>query len=246
MMPGAPAGFPPPAPPRKRSRALMAVLITVAVVAAACVGAAGFGAYRLVTRIDAAGDRAARPFAPGASARPEDEGGVLDGPQASSYPVRAKEDLERVCDRWYYPQSPAYQEKAVNGVRVLVKDSKDFDTRTEMTLYDIPSRNGAAKQAWDPPSPQKVRLVACVDLVEGARRVKTCQFEEPDGKLPMRQGVYRLTLYEVATGRKITEKRLTGEDQECPFLVLLGADRTVYSQVKDRQVFETLRRYVEK
>ncbi len=257
MMPGAPVpppGMAPPgypvSPPPKRSRALMAVLITVAVLAVACVGAAGVGALRLVNGIEAAGDRAAQPLTPG---RPGASGparagedDVVEGPQASSYPARTPEDLQRVCDQWYYPQSPKYQEKAVNWVSVQVRDSKEVETRIEKTLYDIPRRSGAEKQAWDPPSPQKVRLVACVDLVDTAKKVRTCQFEEPEGKLPMRQGIYQLTLYEVATGRKLTEKRLTGEDQECPFFVLLGPDRTVHSQVEDRQIYETLRRYVEK
>lgn len=252
-MPWAPPGAVPgtPPPPRKKSRVLMAVLITLAVLAVGCVGAAGFGAVRLVDRIDEAGQRAADPLVPGlpdasGPARPADEDDAVEGPQASSTPVRTDDDLQRVCDSWYYPQSPKYDDKATNAVSVLVKNSKDFSTRTEKTLYDIPDRSGAAKQAWDPPSPQKVPLVACVDLLESGKRVKSCQFEEPDGKLPMRQGVYQLTLYEVATGRKITEKRLTGEDQECPFFVLLGEDRTVYSQVADRQIYETLRRYVEK
>ena len=250
---GAPGGMPAaPPPPKKKSRVLVGVLIAVAVLALGCIGAAGFGAVRLANNLEAAGERAsADPFAPsrpGASAPAgrEEEDDAVEGPQASSTPVRTDQDLQRVCDSWYFPQSPKYQESAVNSVSVLVKDSKEFPTRTEKTLYDIPRRSGAAKQAWDPPSPQNVRLVACVDLEETGKKVRSCQFEEPDGKLPMRQGIYRMSLYEVATGRKITEKRMTGEDQDCPFFVLLGSDRTVYSQVADRQIFETLRGFVEK
>ncbi len=247
MAPGLPADR-----PRKRSRLLMAVLISVAVLAVACAGTVGYGAVRLATNLDAARDRAARPTAPAlpAPSAPADAGqgeeDVAEGPRASSYPVRTADDLARVCDGWYYPQSPKYLRSAVNSVQVLAKDSMDFRTRIERSLYDIPDRSPAVKPAWDPPGPQKVRLAACVDLVEGGKRVRTCEFDDPKGRLPMREGVYRLTLYEVATGTRLTEKRLTGENRDCPFLVLLGADRTVYSELEDRQLYEVLRRYVEK
>jgi hypothetical protein len=90
-----------------------------------------------------------------------------------------------------------------------------------------------------------VRLVACVDLTQTGKKIKTCKFDEGQ-KIPMREAKYRLALYEVATGKKVLEKTLTGEDEECPFMVLLGADRNVYSQVGDRQFYETLKKYVEK
>jgi hypothetical protein len=55
-----------------------------------------------------------------------------------------------------------------------------------------------------------------------------------------------MTLYEVASGRKLTEKRMTGEKDECPFLVMLDSSRTIYSEINERQLYETFRRYVEK
>jgi hypothetical protein len=133
-------------------------------------------------------------------------------------------------------------------ISIFTRDSKDIDTRHEATLLDIPKWYTAQKQkAWDPAAPAKVRLVACVDQVDSGKQVKTCKLDGPkDLKLPMREGKYRLTLYEVATGRKVVEKQLAGEDEKCPFTVLLGTDRTVYSTVGDRQLYETLKKHVEK
>jgi hypothetical protein len=41
------------------------------------------------------------------------------------------------------------------------------------------------------------------------------------------------------------QARLTGEDEDCPTFILIGDDRAVYSGLEDRQLVETLRRYVE-
>jgi hypothetical protein len=131
---------------------------------------------------------------------------------------------------------------------IFTRESKDFDTRTQTTLYDIPRWYTTQKQkAWDPKSPAKVRLVGCVDLASSGKKVRTCKFDDPKGlKVPMREGTYRVALYEVATGRKVVDKRVKGEQEECPFLVLLGADRNIYSQVEGRRLYELFRKYVEK
>jgi hypothetical protein len=62
----------------------------------------------------------------------------------------------------------------------------------------------------------------------------------------MKTATYHLSLYEVATGHRLLDKRVSGEDEDCPTVVLLGGDKTVYSKVGDRQLYELLRNYVMK
>ncbi|GIE46791.1 hypothetical protein Ani05nite_03250 [Amorphoplanes nipponensis] len=244
--PAGPAQAAAPTPRRSHGR-IWATVIGIVLVAGCLAGVtlAGVRAIRSTTPPLAKG--VSMPLRSGAPATAGEEP-VAEVPRASSYPVRTANDLKRVCERWYYPKSPKVQSKGIQPVSIFTADSKDADDRQEETLFDIPNWYTAPKQkAWDPSSPAKVRLVACVDLTATGKKVATCKFDDPkDLRVPMRAATYRLTLYEVATGRKVLEKRLTGEDEECPFVVLLGADRTIYSRPADRQLYETLRKHVEK
>jgi hypothetical protein len=248
-----PSGPVPPGPvaSRKLPRLLIPGLVAVAVLAVACAGAAGYGVVRATNNIRSASDSPsarALPGIPGASAAAsrDPEGDEEVGPRASSYPVRTAKDLARVCEQWYYPQSPKHRAKESNPISVQVRDD-GFDLWSAKDLWSMKYEvRGATEKAWKPTSLTKVRLVACVELVDDGKKVRTCEFDEPKEKVPMREGVYRLTLYEVATGRKLTEKRMTGENDECPFLVMLDASRTIHSEINERQLFETFRRYVEK
>ncbi|GAA3944132.1 hypothetical protein [Actinoplanes auranticolor] len=221
------------------------------VVVLGCLGGAGFVGIRAMrSSTPPVAKGLSFPGAPSAApgAAPGTEAETVTGPRASTYPVRTADDLKRICEQWYYPKSPKVKSSGTQPVSIFGEESKDFDTKHEVTLFDIPDWYTAPKQkAWDPSSPGKVRLVACVDLVQTGKKIKNCKFDDPKGlRIPMREAKYRLALYEVATGRKVLEKTLTGEDEECPFMVLLGADRNVYSQVGDRQFYETLKKHVEK
>lgn len=55
----------------------------------------------------------------------------------------------------------------------------------------------------------------------------------------------RRSVCEVATRRKVTELRMTGEDEQCPSIVLMGSTRMIYSEVDDRQHVDALTRHVE-
>lgn len=249
---------PPPQPPPKKglSGGLIAVIAVIGVIALGCLGTVGWGAIRFVHNVNAA--ERARPVntvpdlgAPDgdpASGPSTGVGGSV-GPRASTYPVREANDLARVCDHWYYPQSPKYSGKAPHPISVGTVDSLDFTTRYMSAYIDIPYQLGATiQQAWAPSKPAKSQLMACVDLAStGNKVVKNCRFDDPKpAKLPMKTAVYRLSLYEVATGRKLLAKRVTGEDESCPSIVMLGGDRSVYSKVGDRQLYELLRNYVMK
>jgi len=246
---GTPGPWPPPQPERGRSRAGVWTAAIAIVLALGCAAGVGYTGVRMAGDTAAVRKGLAAPLRPGASGpAPTTEADPVTGPRASSYPVREADDLKRVCEQWYYPGSPKVTSSGTQPVSIFSRESKDFDTRTEKTLYDIPNWYTAKKQrAWDPKSPAKVRLVGCVDLVDTGKKIKNCRFDDPkDLKIPMREGTYQVALYEVATGRKVIAKRLRGEEEECPLLVLLGADRSIYSQVGDRQLYELFKKYVEK
>jgi hypothetical protein len=175
-------------------------------------------------------------------------GKVPAGSKASSYGVRKDEDLQRLCDRWYYPKAPKYTTAvAPHPIKIAVKDRKDLDIRiTKSTLgipYDAPA---PIKDAWEPKSPAKVQLVGCVDLVTIGAKVKSCKIDEPKpSSIVMKEGTYRVSLYEVATRRKIFETKLAGEDETCSSFIIIGNDRAVYTGLEDSQLTDVLRRYVE-
>jgi hypothetical protein len=259
--PGAPMApwAPPPQPPPKKGLpgGLIAVFVVVGVIVLGCVGTAAWGAVRFVHNVNAATEREHKgtdpvfgtPSDPSATPSSSSEENTETGPRASTYPVREDDDLARVCDGWYYPQSPKYTGKAPHPISVGTVDSKEFKSRYMSSYISVPYDLGASvRKAWAPEKPAKSQLMACVDLTStGTKVVKKCKFDTPKpARLPMKTATYRLALYEVATGRKLVDKRVSGEDEDCPTFVMMGADRTVYSKVGDRQLYELLRNYVMK
>jgi len=254
----------PPPPPAKSPARLIALIATIGLLGIACAGSTAYGVVKAPRDTEPAAQRnlsgAAGPTAPStapsagatssAPGRPAGvTGKVPAGSKASSYRVRKNDDLKRLCDRWYYPKSPKYAAAvAPHPIAISVRDRKDLDFRSaETSLSDIPyDAEPALRDAWQPKDPAKVQLVACVDLVTIGAKVKSCRIDKPKpSSIPMKEGRYRLSLYEVATRRKIFETRLTGEDESCPFFILIGSDRAVYSGLEDNQLIEALRRYVE-
>jgi hypothetical protein len=167
--------------------------------------------------------------------------------RASSTPVASTEDLTEVCDLTYFPQSPAYSGAGPHPISIAVKGRMDLPSRVTKSFYGQPPGNTAsARQAWEPTDPASVRLVACIDLVDGGRQIRTCKFDDPQpDTLPLSEGVYQLTLYEVATRRKVVETRVTGDEDDCPYIVLIGNTRMLYTEISERQIVNMLKRYVE-
>jgi hypothetical protein len=170
------------------------------------------------------------------------------GPKASTYPVREHDDLNRVCDEWYYPQSPKFAGKGPHQIAVGVVDRKDFPSRIVKSSVDVPySLNEKAWRAWMPSDAAKTQLMVCVDLLTTGKQVRKCTFEDPkDEQIPMIRATYQVRLFEVSTGRKLVDKKMTGSDDNCPSMVLLGSDRTIYTAVDDRDLYEMFRSYVMK
>ena len=130
---------------------------------------------------------------------------------------------------------------------IFLNNRMDLPGGVTKSFYgEPPGRTAAVRAAWEPADPAVVQLVACLDLVEAGQPIRTCAFDDPKpDTLPMSEGIYQLSVYEVATRRKVAEVRMTGEDEQCPTIVLIGATRTVYSEVNDRQLVDALTRYVE-
>jgi hypothetical protein len=258
------APLPQPAPPRKTSRNVwIAVIAVVGVLAVACIGTVIFGINRGIRAAhnasEAQRNSADLPFvtepssAAPTTAAPHKPltvtGSVPAGSKASSTKVREAQDLERVCDHWYYPKAPKYTTAlSPHPISISVRERKDLPYRTTKSYLGIPYDSPAPiKNAWQPKDATKVQLVACADLVTTKTpKVKSCPIDKPKpSKIDMKEGRYRLSLYETATRKKLFETRLTGENETCPLFILVGNDRAVYSTLDDRQLTDTLRRFVE-
>ena len=272
--PGQPAwpgyGQPPPAPPAKKSPAkwIIALVAVLGVLAVGCFGAVAFGVVKAARNAESkAGTSPSEGYAPPgeqpfltepSSAPPTTNppqtpvgvtGSVPAGSKASSTKVKKSEDFERVCDRWYFPKQPKYSTAlSPHPIAISVRDRKDLPYRTNKGYVGIPyDAPPAIKNAWEPKDPTKVQLVACVDLVTtDTAKVKTCPIDKPKpSKITMKEGRYRLQVYEAATRRKIFDTKLTGENETCPLFIFIGNDRNVYSALEDRQLTEALERFVE-
>jgi hypothetical protein len=246
----APGTWMAPAPVEQRSKVLIWSVVAVAVLALGCLGTVGWGIVRIADNVRSAATTPPRPVVPlvPSGAASPDPAGTLDGPQASSYAVREADDLQRLCEGWYYPQSPTITTTGLNPVQVFANERKDLPSMIQEAVTGVPyTASKAVRDAYDPASPAKVRQVACVNLVSTGKHVRSCTFNDPKPeKIPLEQGFYQFTLYEVATGKKLVDKKITGEDDSCPFVVLLGSDRTIYSSIGDRQLYELLHKYVQK
>lgn len=166
-------------------------------------------------------------------------------PQAATHPVRNADDLELVCGSTYFPTAPKFGGKAVHPIAISARDRLDMDQRSSRTLTRVALGGSAvARRAWAP-AVTRVQLVACLDLIGGGAKLKDCKSDEAKKPvLPLMVGRYKLTVYETATRRKVTESTLEGADKACPWVVMTGSDHTVYSQVTDDQLFRALRKPV--
>ncbi|MEV4617298.1 hypothetical protein AB0J74_01115 [Asanoa sp. NPDC049573] len=244
-------GYYPPPPPEKPRRG-RAGLIAAAVAAVLLLGAClGVGGTVLALRSDdtpapagTASDAASRPSSgrnpiaePSAGEEP-----VEDGPQASAYPATKRGDLERVCDEdVYYPQSPKRAGKAPHPVVLLVSDTPGLRTQDEGYYYDEGLSN-QDKQTWAAPDPRKVQLVACLDQAGKGTKIRSCKFDDPNpDTLALHRSTWRLRVFEAATRRQLLDKRMSGDDQTCPFVTLYGPDKKIYAKVSNRVILDTLR-----
>jgi hypothetical protein len=266
--PPQPLQQPPPAPAKKSStKWIIALVATIGVLAVGCFGAVGWGVFQAArnasdtpSRPEGYAPRGEVPFlnepssAPPTTTAPQlpvgVTGSVPAGSKASTAKIKKPEDLEKVCDRWYFPKAPKYTTAlSPHPISISVRDRKDLPYRTTKGYVGIPyDAPPTIKAAWEGKDASKVQLVACVDLyTTSTPKVKTCPIDKPKpSKITMKEGRYKLSLYEVATRRKLYETKLTGENESCPLFIFVGNDNNVYSSLEDRQLTDTLERFVER
>jgi uncharacterized membrane protein YhaH (DUF805 family) len=196
-------------------------------------------------------------------ARPKED--ILAGPDAdsaaepgsrepgpSTYPAEKIGDLDRVCNYGiFYPQSPKRSGKAPHPIVVLVDDGEDDRT-------DIRLRNGSyffesegltddVRAIWGPDDPNTVQLVACLDRVGTGAKVRNCEYGDPAPEtVSLMAADWQLRVYEAATGVKIHDKTMPGDEKKCPYSVRVGPDRKIYAEVSGRTLTAALRGYVKK
>ena len=172
--------------------------------------------------------------------------GAATGPRAAATPVRSEDDLEQVCESWYFPGAPKYRGAAPHPIVISARERMDRSERSSRTLNAVAYGKDAKRKAWAP-KPVQAQLVACLDLISAGPKLRSCTVDDPDPQtLPLREGRYRLTVYEVATRKKVAETNLTGKDRSCPFVAVTGPKRELYSVVDDDQLYTALRKRVER
>ncbi len=257
--PAVPPSGPPPqwaapgVPARSRNGGIIAGAVAAVVLLVVCLGVVG--RFALTSMSSAAGTGAAssaEPVArssPGtrtASPGPVDDGEpVQQGPQASQYPAEDVADLDRVCDdNVYYPQSPARAGKGPHPVALLVADGSGLRFQNG-TYYFPEGLSKSVEQAWAPKNAGDVRMVACLDRVSTGAKIRDCKFDDPKpDTLPLMRAEWRIKVYEAATGHVLLDKALTGDDQKCPYVVMVRGDRKIYAGVSDKAVISALRKLV--
>ncbi|WP_157436982.1 hypothetical protein [Actinoplanes subtropicus] len=247
--PGAPAPFSSPPPKLPRWAIVTAVVLSL-------LSTVGFGGYEAVVGLRQAKSRfdtleaRGRAEAPTPSGTADPSASVAPsptGPRAATYPIRTGNDLARVCDGWYYPKSPKFTGKAPHQISVGVVDSIMAPSRHIMAAVTVPDVRESIWRAWIPDNPGKTQLVACLDLTRAGNKVKSCKYQAPQPQtVDLKQGFYRLRLYEAATGRKLLDKPVTGQDQKCPSVVFVAPGDSLYGEVEDSQLYELLKGFVMK
>jgi hypothetical protein len=233
-------------------RAVIATVIVGVVLLVACFGVAGSLILLRSQNTVGSGSQGGAPASPTArngpsastTAQPEQEP-AGQGPRASAYAAEEINDLSRVCDEnVYYPQSPKRAGKAPHPVVLLVSDVEGSRYQ-DGTYYFSEGVSDKAEQAWASEDPRKVQMVACLDRVSAGGKIRSCKYDDPEpSTASLVRASWRLRVYEAATGRKLLDKAMAGDDQKCPYVVLIRADGKIYAKVSDRVVVAALRSLV--
>ncbi|OHX03332.1 hypothetical protein [Micromonospora sp. WMMB235] len=258
--PAAPFGpYPPPGPQSSgRSRGLVvAVAVLSVLLLVACSGLIG-GAFLLGSspRETAEREPAAPPVAPwrssgatptpGATASAEPS---ARGPQPSDFPAAQISDLNDVCDGvLYFPQSPRRTGAAPHPVALLVgTDLGTGSRRHDQVYYYDEGLSKRVERTWASEDPKTVQMVACLDRTSTGATIRKCRYDDPKpDTLTLLKATYRLRVYEVATGRRLLDKTMGGDDQQCPYVVLYGSDKKIYAEVSHRSLLGALRNLVKR
>ncbi|SDT79847.1 hypothetical protein [Actinoplanes derwentensis] len=165
------------------------------------------------------------------------------GPQPAGQSVRTESDLGQVCADKFYPSAPRYRGSAPHPVLISEGEDAVADSRSTRTLNRAAFAGSATQRRTWAPGPERAQIVACLDLTGPGRKIRDCR--TGDGTLPLVEGRYRLSVYEVATRRRLLRTAVTGTDRSCPFVIPSGSGDILHSAVKDQQLYDLLRDRVE-
>ncbi|WP_435587835.1 hypothetical protein [Micromonospora aurantiaca (nom. illeg.)] len=182
--------------------------------------------------------------APGATASAEPS---TRGPQPSDFPAAQISDLNDVCDGvLYFPQSPKRTGAAPHPVALLV-DTDMGTRRHDRVYYYDEGLSKRVERTWASEDPKVVQMVACLDRTSTGTTIRKCRYDDPKpDTLTLLKATYRLRVYEVATGRRLLDKTMGGDDQQCPYVVLYGPDKKIYAEVSHRSLLSALRNLVKR
>ncbi|MFC7531840.1 hypothetical protein [Actinoplanes sp. GCM10030250] len=238
---------------------MIAAVVVGVLVLIAGIGTAG-SIYALRSSDDTATSSTKAPTAPategsetgqepglGSEPESEQEDPVQEGPEASEYPAEKVYDFNRMCDEnVYYPEQPKRAGKAPHPVVLLVNDG-DGIRSSNGTYYFSQGLSDPVKNTWAPESPAKVQMIACLDREKVGTKIRSCKYDDPkDLTVTLMKASWRLRVYEAATGKKLLDKAMTGDDKACPYFVLVGPDKKIYAQVSDRAAVNALKNLVKK
>jgi hypothetical protein len=236
----APAGAPVVRTGEARKRGRRRTHLISAGVAVAVLGFFGTAAYLFV---DVGGRSPSAAPPPPRKSYPAVSAPVAVGPQPVNQGVRTEDDLHLVCQNWYHPSAPRFRGDSPHPILISEDGGAEVDYRTTRTLNQAAfAGSSAQRRAWAP-EPRRAQLVACLDLTGPGRPIRDCT--SGSKVLPLVEGKYRLTVYEVSSHRKVVDRALTGADRACPFVILSSVGDTLFSAVKDRQLYDLLRERVE-
>lgn len=149
-------------------------------------------------------------------------------PRASDEPPDSTHDLETLCwyQRRYYPTVDAYQGPAPHPIQIF----EESDSQVSDPGWSPARVRQSLPKHWNRKhdDPTSVQLVACVEIADEGPRIGECRFR--GRPIPMYQGRYRATLYEVRTGEKVAEVddilgRKDFEESMCPAMHVWREDK---------------------
>ncbi|MET8066668.1 hypothetical protein ACFYON_21515 [Micromonospora sp. NPDC005686] len=257
---GPPFGpYPPPGPPSPggRNRGLVIAVAALSVLLLVACSGLVVGAFLLRSseRQAAEPQPAAPPVTPwqssGATPAPGATAGTepsTRGPQPSDFPAAQISDLNNVCDGvFYYPQSPKRTGAAPHPVALLVGTDLGTDRRHDRVYYYDEGLSKRVERTWASEDLKTVQMVACLDRTSTGATIRKCRYDDPKpDTLTLLKATYQLRVYEVATGRKLLDKTMGGDDQQCPYVVLYGLDKKIYAEVSHRSILGALRNLVKR
>ena len=250
--------YPPPGPPSTgRNRGLVIAVAALRVLLlVACSGLIG-GAFLLGSspREVAEPEPAAPPVAPwrssGATPTPGATASVepsTRGPLPSDFPAAQISDLNDVCvGVLNFPQSPTRAGAAPHPVALLVGTDTGTGRRHDQVYYYDEGLSKRVERTWASEDPKVVQMVDCLDRTSTGTTIRKCRYDDPKpDTLTLLKATYRLRVYEVATGRRLLDKTMGGDDQQCPYVVLFGPDKKIYAEVSHRSLLSALRNLVKR